>query len=578
MSGPALARLDLLLHNAQIVDVVRLRTYEGWVGVLDGHIQYAEEGVPPGGLQAARTLDLQGQYLAPGLIDAHMHIESSLTTPRRFQEAALRHGTTTLLADPHELANVFGPSGVQYLLDATEGLDLRVYVALPSCVPATDFSLETSGGEITADDVTALAAHPRVLALGEVMDYQGLARPGSRLPEIIRAAQRQGLLIEGHTPTLGGTVLSDYAAHGVLSDHTLSAPAKLYEQLTKGFTVMLQEKSLNSEVIGALKGLPDRSRVLLVTDDIMPNRLTDGHLSLIVRAAVKHGLDPVEAIAMASVRPAMYLGLRDAGLIAPGRRADLVVLPELDDFRPRQVFALGREVFPAARALPDSPAPPDGGHLTRPLSAPADFRLSPSDGPHALAVVGMNDRNTYTTLGYELQEVTGGEVQDPGLTRVAVLQRSGERPPSLAFLRGLNLRSGAFATTLAHDSHNVLVFGQDSAGLSRAVNHLLVHGGGMVFQDGPETLYLPLEVGGIISDVPLAQTAAIVDGIEAALRARGVTHLNPLLFLSIFSLSVSPAYKLTDLGLLDVEGRRLIPLIRADGPETAVAGSHGTAP
>lgn len=562
MSGHPLTAVDLLIHNAQVVDVVRLRTYRGWVGVLNGKIHYSEEGEPPAGLEAAQTLDLEGQFLAPGLIDAHMHIESSLTTPRRFQEAALRHGTTTLLADPHELANVFGPSGVQYLLDATEGLDLQVYVALPSCVPATDFSLETSGGEITAADVTRLADHPRVRALGEVMDYQGLARPGSRLPGIIEAAQARGLLIEGHTPTLGGPVLSDYAAHGVLSDHTLSTPAKLYEQLSKGFTVMLQEKSLNREVVEALHGLPDRSRVLLVTDDIMPNRLIGGHLSLIVRAAVKHGLNPLEAIAMASLRPAMYLGLRDAGLIAPGRRADLVVLPDLADFRPSRVFVGGTPVFPGERPLPDSPLSPPGAELTRAPSQPAEFQLPLSDGRHALAVIGMNDRNTFTTLNYEPQAVVGGEIQDPEVTRVAVLQRSGDAPPSLGFLRGLGLTSGAFATTLAHDSHNLLVFGQDTAEISRAVNHLLTFGGGMVFVDGEETLYLPLEVGGIISDAPLAETAAAFDRIEAALRARGVTHLNPLLFLSIFSLSVSPAYKLTDLGLLDVERRSLIPLVQ----------------
>ncbi len=564
-ASSALLPADLLIVNAKIVDVVRLRTYLGWVSVRGDQLQYVEEGAPPPGLQAAQTLDLGGQFLAPGLIDAHMHIESSLVTPRRFQQAALPHGTTTVLADPHELANVFGAAGVSYTLEASEHLALRVYLAIPSCVPATDFTLETSSGTIGEADVRALADHPRVLALGEVMDYRGLASPGSRLPAIVRAAQEKGLLIEGHTPTLSGTVLSDYAAHGVLSDHTLSTPAKLLEQLSKGFTVMLQEKSLNRDVLAALRELPDRSRVLLVTDDVMPNRLTGGHLSHILRAAVRQGLDVLEAIAMATLRPAMYLGLRHLGLIAPGRQADLLVLPDLDTFRPSRVYVAGKEVYPNLPPLPPNPPAPRGGEISRPLTRPQDFLLPLRNGPHSLAVIGMNGRNTYTTLGYEAQHLQGGQTGDPTLTQVAALQRAGSRPPSQALLRGLGLRSGAFATTLAHDSHNLLVFGQSAAEMSRAANLLIGAGhsgagGGMVFVDGPETHFLPLELGGIVSDAPLEVTAALFERIEAALRLRGVTHLNPLLFLSIFSLSVSPAYKLSDLGLLDVEGRRLLPL------------------
>lgn len=555
-----LLKADLLIFNAQIVDVVRLRAYLGWVSVVAGVLHYVEEGTPPAGMVASETTDLGGQFLVPGLIDAHMHIESSLLTPRRFQQAVLPHGTTTVLADPHELANVFGPAGVTYTLEASEHLTLRVYVAIPSCVPATDFSLETSSGQIDEEDVIALAAHSRVIALGEVMDYQGLASPGSRLPTLIRAAQAQGLLIEGHTPTLSGTVLSDYAAYGVLSDHTLSTPAKLLEQLTKGFTVMLQEKSLNAEVVGALLKLPDRSRVLLVTDDVMPNRLLDGHLSLIVRSAVRHGLNVLEAIAMATLRPAAYLGLRHLGVIAPGRQADLLVVPDLAEFRPVQVLIAGKTVYPASLDLPENPVVPSGGELSRPLTRPEDFRLPVDDGLRSLAVISMNAVNTFTTLEYEGHEVFGGTLKDPDLTRVAVLQRAGTRPPSAGLLRGLGLRSGAFATTLAHDSHNLLVFGQSVGEMSRAANRLIAAGGGMVFLDSEEEHFLPLEIGGVVSDAPVTEIAALFDRIESALRQRGVAHLNPLLFLSIFSLSVSPAYKITDLGLLDVECRRLIPL------------------
>ena len=244
--------LDLLLTGATLFDVTRSRTYAGWLGIKAGRFQYVEEGEVPAGLEAVETRDLGGCRVTPGLIDAHMHIESSLLTPRRFAEAVLPHGTTTVMTDPHELANVLGVDGVTYTLEASEGLPLRVYVAVPSCVPATSAELETALGKIDAGDVSRLAAHPRVLALGEVMDYQGLAAGVTALPSLITAAQHAGLLVEGHTPTLGGTVLSDYTAYGVLSDHTLSTPQKLLEQLTKGYTVMLQEKSLNAEVVRAV--------------------------------------------------------------------------------------------------------------------------------------------------------------------------------------------------------------------------------------------------------------------------------------------------------------------------------------
>lgn len=554
--------LDLLLTGARLLDVTRNRMYDGWIGIRGGRFQYVEEGDVPAGLHAAEVRDLRGARVAPGLIDAHMHIESSLLTPRRFAQAVLPHGTTTVMTDPHELANVLGVPGVTYTLEASEALPLRVYVAIPSCVPATSAALETALGHIGADDVRALARHPRVLALGEVMDYQGLAAGITSLPDLIEAAQEAGLLVEGHTPTLGGTVLSDYTAYGILSDHTLSTPDKLLEQLTKGYTVMLQEKSLNEAVVRAVLALPDRSRILLVTDDVMPNRLQGGHLGRLVDHAVTLGWPFVDAVAAASLRPAMYLGLRHVGVLAPGRAADFTILGPDDTFSPQETYVAGVVVARHGRCtaeLPPHPAP-RGGQLTRAAVTEADLSFAVPDGIYLTNVLACNARNTFTQLDPSPVAFEQGWPAQSDLSTIAVFTRQGDVRPGLGLLRGFGLREGAFASTLAHDSHNLLVVGRSRADMRAAAHTLQQCGGGMAYVRGDEVIHLPLEVAALVSDAPLEDVAHCFDAIESALRRAGVVHTNPVLFLTILPLTVSPQVKVSDRGLVDVERRTLLPL------------------
>lgn len=558
--------LDLLIHNLQIVDVVRLRTYQGWIGVVGGQFQYVEEGEAPSGLEAGTILDGSKAFALPGLIDSHMHMESSLTTPRRFAEAALPHGTTAVLADPHEIANVWGEAGVRYMLEAARGLPMRIFTAIPSCVPATD-TLETALGTITTAEVERLAHLPGVIALGELMDYQGLAQGSMRLAGLIATARKAGLLLEGHTPTLGGTVLSDYAAWGITSDHTLASPEKLEEQLTKGFTVMLQEKSLSPEVVEAVLRLPDRSRVLLVTDDVMPNRLVSGHLSRIVERAVALGWPVLDALASATLRPATYLRRSELGLIAPGRAADFALVEKLAQFPPLAVFVGGQEVARQGcflGILPPSPPPLEGGRPRRTPFKPSDFQFDIPDGTHSARVITMNPLNTFTRLETHSVIFGQGRPSSTELATVAVFQRQGSRPGALGLLAGLGLRQGAFASSLAHDSHNLLVVGVSADLMAQAANALLDSGGGMAFVDDTGLHLLPLPIAGLISDAPSSQVAAQFDRLEAALRTAGVRHQNPVLFLTLLALTVSPQAKMSDLGLVDVENRQLIPLF----PET----------
>lgn len=557
--------LDLLIKNVRIADVVRLRLYQGWVGIIAGRFQYVEPGEAPANIQARQTLDGQNAVLAPGLIDAHMHIESSLITPRRFAQAVLPFGTTTILQDPHEIANVQGEAGVRYMMQAAMGLPLRIFTAIPSCIPATDETIETAYGRITAEEVQSLSQDPSVIALGELMDYQGLAAGSTRLSGLIEAAKQAGLMLEGHTPTLGGTVMSDYASYGITSDHTLYTADKLNEQLTKGFSVMIQAKSLTPEVVDAVRALRERSRVLLITDDVMPNWLERGHLSSVMEQAVSLGWEPMDALASATLRPAMYLHQKDLGLIAPGRHADFMLLEDLTQFPPKAVYSGGIKVAEDGKALfalPPSPQPPTGGEFDRPAFSAADFRFAVPDGLHPANIISMNQKNTFTLKEHRSVRFTKGQpVAEENLATIGVFLRQGEKPGALGLLAGLGLREGGFASSSAHDSHQLIVVGNNPAQMAEAANWVREMGGGIAFVSPDAKVSLALPIAGLISDEPISQVAAQFNQIEAALQAQGVKHAYTVLFLTLLALTVSPTIKMSDKGLVDVEQRQLIPVV-----------------
>ncbi len=560
--------LDLLIHHARIADVFRLRVFEGWAGIRAGRFVYVEEGLPPADVAAAETRDLGGRFVLPGLIDAHMHIESSLVVPARFAEAVVPHGTTAVLADPHEVANVAGEEGVRWMIRASENLPLRIYYAIPSCVPATAPEVEWTAAVFDAGTVARLAQERSVIALGEVMDYGQVLAGGDRLRGMVDAAHEAGLLVEGHVPTLAGTDLSQYLAWRISSDHTLTTPAKIAEQVSKGVAVMLQMKSCTAENMRAVNALPDRSRILLVTDDIEPSLLTRGHLSLIIAKVVDAGLEPIEALASATIRPARYLGLRDLGGIAPGFRADFSVAEGLDRFPPREVYVDGRRVAVDGRAVTPnvSPVPPlpSGYPLPGPF-VPEDFRLAPSGETMrvvANSVAVASEVTSLTELTRTPVEIERGYarlVDGDSLALVAVIARN-RSSQSVGIVQGLGLNAGAAASSFAHDSHNLLVVGRDAAEMAVAANAVRTMGGGVaVVRDGALIATLRLPIFGLLSDAPLAGIVGEFDALETALRALGIKHQRPFLILSLLSLSVSPNGKFTDKGVIDTERRRLLP-------------------
>jgi len=570
---------DTLLVHARIADVFRYRLFEGWIGIRDGRFIAVEAGDAPGGIRAAETRDLAGRIIMPGLIDSHMHIESSLLTPRRFAEAVLPFGTTTILSDPHEVGNVAGEDGVIWMIAASQDLPLRIYHSIPSCVPATSPEIEWTHEVFDAATIRRLASQPSVIALGEVMDYRGLLGQNERLPAIVQAARENNLLIEGHIPTLAGIELSQYLAHGISSDHTLTFAEKIQEQISKGLAVMLQTKSVTPENVAAVAQLPDPSHIILITDDIEPSLLTDGkgHLSRIVALAIECGMPPLEAIAAASIRPARYLGLRDHGAIAPGFLADFLVMDDMIAFPPAQVFVGGRRVagagLMAAAITRENPAQPDYPGIPGSF-APGDFKLDSNGGGGSVdaQVVALQDKHsTLTRLERRTVHLQDGQARfqdNDGLALASVIARDASSR-TVGLIANTGLTRGAVASSVAHDCHNLLVIGRSPEAMAGAANAVHAMGGGVAVatREGVQAS-LRLPYFGLLSDEPVAAVASGLVAVEDAMRRIGAQQTRPFLTFSIMSLSVSPYAKFTDKGVVDTESRQLIqPFFPADNSQ-----------
>ncbi|HAJ33010.1 MAG TPA: hypothetical protein DCK79_06525 [Candidatus Atribacteria bacterium] len=553
-----------IFKNAKIIDVVNLEVYNGWFSVVNHFFEYVEKGRSPEDLSGEK-INVKGGYVVPGLIDAHMHIESSLVTPPRFAEAVIPHGTICILQDPHELANVFGKNGVSFMIKNSKFLPLRIYIAIPSCVPTTRKNLETKNAIISSEDVRNLANNNEVIALGEVMDYNGVIEENQEIMAIIQVAMDKGLSIEGHCPTLEGVNLSKYISCGIRSDHTLTNPKKTKEQLRKGMYVMLQKKSLSKGNINFIMNLKDRSRILLITDDITPTVLLKGHLNEIVNTAIKNGWNSIDAIASSSIRPANYLGIKDLGVIAPGKTASFFISKTLEVLKPESVFIKG-EVFSTKNTFSTKGIKNFNNSLCIRKLKEIDFKVRRDNFTEEklVNVIVANSENTVTTLDKEIIKFKNGFpfINEKDLVQVNVFRRNLQKPTgSVGFLKGLGMKRGAFATSFAHDSHNLLVVGKDPVSMTKAINIIIKEGGGIAVVNGCQEIFLRLPIGGIITDAPVKEVALVTEKIEKTLRELGVLHKRPLTFLSVLSLSVSPYYKISDLGIVDTERTRILPLI-----------------
>ncbi len=561
----ALGRIpaDLVIRNARVFNVFHGRFTEGDVAVADGLIA----GV--GRYRGTAEYDAGGGYLTPGLFDGHVHIESGLASPLEFTRTLAALGTTTIVADPHEIANVAGLDGLRYVLEATEDCPVNVYVMLPSCVPATP--LERGGAKLTADDLAPFLKHPRVLGLGEMMNYPGVLYKD---PEVLAKLRlSRGGQIDGHAPGLAGAELTAYAAAGIRNDHECSTVEEAEDRLARGMAVMLRQGSAARNLLNLLPAVNAFTApfCFLATDDRhTEDLLHQGHINHLLRLAVGQGrLDPALALRLATLNGPIHFGLRNLGAIAPGYRADLALFPDLENFVPSRVWKDGRLVAEEGQCLWPATQKVDEKAVRAGLKlgevGPKAFRV-PATGSN-LRVIGLVPRELVTEhLVFSPTPVGGEYVADPAadLAKMAVLERyRGSGHIGLGFLKGLGLKRGAVATTVAHDSHNLVVAGMDDDDLALAVAEIKRLGGGLaVVADGRVLGGLALPLGGILSDLPMAGIAARLVELQGAVRGLGLAEgVDPFMTLAFMALPVIPKLKLTEAGLVDVDRFEVVPLV-----------------
>lgn len=542
-----------VIKNANIVNVFTGEIQHGDVAMRDGIIL----GI--GTYSGREEYDAEGRYLCPGLIDSHVHIESSMAHPSRFASLILQQGTTAIIADPHEIANVCGTDGIQYMLDQTEWLPLSVFMMLPSCVPCTAF--ETSGAKLTAKDMEQFLKHPRVLGLGEVMDYVAAVSGEGEMLDKLELCH--GRPIDGHAPLLTGDLLNAYCVAGPRTDHECSSYEEVLEKLRKGMRIHLR---LGSACRGietifrqiADNGLPTRRMQFCTDDKHLENIRDEGHINYILRRAVANGIDPIQAVQMATINAAETYGLIGYGAVAPGYRADLVLFDNLKDFRPQLVVTDG-QIFRPEADLPVKPDPKIYNSVHLAPRKPDVLRL-PVEGP--MPIIQTVDGELLTRLVWEEVPTRDGAFSaGGGLVKLAVLERHhASSRVGLGILRGLPLQAGAMATTVGHDSHNLIVAGDNDADMLIAIDALEECGGGyVVVSEGRVLAKLALPVAGLMSDAPLEEILRHQQALLHAAAQLGISNTSdPFITLSFVALPVIPDVRLTDMGMFDVTNMQFI--------------------
>lgn len=555
---------DTVLKNCRVVDVYSGTIVSGDIALCDGKIA----GV--GSYEGVEVIDAQGRYAAPGFIDSHIHIESSYVTPEEISRLLVPHGASTIIADPHEIVNVCGIRGLDYMMEAAEGAALDIKYMLPSCVPATPF--ENAGAIINAPEMREPIKRGNILGLGEFMNYVGVIGADDAVLDKLLVALNEGKLIDGHSPTVMGRDLNAYCAAGIRADHECATVEEMHARIACGMYILLRQGSACHNLRTLLKGVTAENsrRCLLCSDDRQPKTIfSEGHLDNHLRICVEEGLDPISAIRMATLNAAECWHLNDRGAIAPGLRADIVLLDDLKDFRVSKVWLGGKLCAEDGNYLPevhhhDISAVKGSVHL-KDFSAD---RLKLHLQSNRVRVIGIVPGGVVTENRVRTVQVdeTGDFVRDPNvdLVKMAVVERhhcTGN--VACALLEGYGIKHGAVALSVAHDSHNIITVGVNDAEMACAVEALAQQEGGIVLvRDGKVVERMPMPVAGLMSDQSGQWVDERLTAIhEAAYRELGISDgVEPVMTLCFMSLPVIPELKLTDMGLFDVTQFRFTPL------------------
>jgi adenine deaminase len=543
---------DVVIEGGKVFSVFTREWLDTEIAICDGYIAGLGE------YAGKEVVHARGKYVVPGLIDAHMHLETVKLLVDEFARLVLPMGTTTVVADPHEIANVLGTDGIHWLADVADEVPLDIFFMASSCVPASKF--ESPRRALTLGDLQGLLRRRRVIGLAEMMNYPGVVAGD---PHELDKLGLESSHVDGHAPGLLGPGLQAYAAAGIRSDHECYSAEEGRQRLRAGMWVLIREATAarNLEALAPLVAEFGPHRLALCTDDREPEHISEvGHMNHVVRTAVELGISPEDALMMATLNPALWHGLRDFGAVAPGYVADLLLLPDLESFEPDIVLKRGAPVedYP-------SPAVPEWVRNTVRVAPTAsnDFAIPWEGG--AARVIGLIEGQIVTDeLREELKVEDGVAVADPArdVLKIAVVERHlGTGRIGLGFVKGFGLKRGAIATSLAHDAHNIVVVGVDDGDMARAVGRLSETGGGLVvIADRGVQAELPLPVAGILSDAPFEEVVELSDACLAAVRELGCEFPAPFQTLSFLALSVIPKLKITDEGLIDVEAFEIVGL------------------
>ena len=546
---------DILFKNSRVVDVLTETIYEADVAVAEGVIA----GIGSYD-KAYEVVDLNGAYLAPGMINAHCHVESSMTRPENYCAEELRWGVTTLITDPHEIANVAGADGIHYMLAAGGQMPLNYYVQLPSCVPATSF--EHSGCVMGAEDMALLMQEPGVLGMGEMMNVPGVLYNSAEVQQKLELFLKAGRVIDGHAPCVRGKELAAYAASGIATDHESISWEEAKEKLRNGLAVLVREGSASRNLEAILKGVLaegiDVSRLAFCTDDKhLADIRREGTIRNCVRKAISLGMSPVRALRLASINAARIYGLRRVGAIAPGWQADLVVFDNLTSLRPQAVYHKGVDAWRACAKINFvNPGAALQGSVRPAAFSEADFVVEHFAAGKEYPVLEMLPGEIFTERSAMRGEEVAAALASGEVYLIAVLERHHATGNiGLGLLRGYGLKNGAAATTVAHDSHNLIVIGTSPRAMAVAARELVRVQGGYTLVQGEQVVgTVPLNICGLMSSAPAELLIDDLDRIEAQAHAQGVpAGIDPFISLSFMALPVIPRVRITDMGIFDVE-------------------------
>ena len=546
-----LEKADLVIKNANIVNVLSEEIHKGDIAISNGVIAGIGEGY-----SGEKEIDVNGAYVTPSFIDGHVHLESTMMLPSEFTKVVLPAGTTTVIIDPHEISNVLGLHGISFMHEAVKNLPIDVYTMLPSCVPATPF--ETSGFDLNSYDLSLLIDKPWVLGIAEMMNFPGVLNLDNNVMGKLELAKSMGKRIDGHAPYLHGKDLCAYIASGVKSDHECTTPEEAIEKLRLGMYVMIREGTAAKDLdalIPVLKKCNTR-KCIFVTDDRHPADLKE-HINGMVRRTVEAGVDPIKAIQVASLNTAEYFGLKDLGAIAPGYKADMLILPDLKTFKPDVVIKNGNIVAQGGKLtvkLPDTEALSMRGSVNVKWITMEDFAIE-AHGNKVRALEVIPRQLITKSVISEVKIRDGNAVSniENDTLKICVIERHRATGNiGKGFVKGFNLKCGAIASTVAHDSHNMIVVGTNDYDMyTAAVALIKSQGGKVVVKDGEIISELPLPIAGLMSDKDFDYVVNKCDELNQAAHSIGCTLEDPFMTMGFLSLPVIPELKVTDKGVFD---------------------------